>query len=153
MERMRDGVRLGCLGFWLNCCLLAGCLDLWLGGFARLESLARGFARLGSLARLLPLGRLPGSLARGICQAWVSGSTDPEKVPAFFEFVGTFFHAKPIETHRDSFHCAIWLDAGTFSNRISYRPANKLTDAAGTVYSPAFSTDSGRNKFTSQNIL
>lgn len=52
MERMRDGVRLGCLGFWLNCCLLAGCLDLWLGGFARLESLARGFARLGSLARL-----------------------------------------------------------------------------------------------------
>ena len=105
------------------------------------------------LAQLLPLGRLPGSLARGICQAWVSGSTDPEKVPAFFEFVGTFFHAKPIETHRDSFHCAIWLDAGTFSNRISYRPANKLTDAAGTVYSPAFSTDSGRNKFTSQNIL
>lgn len=26
------------------------------------------------LAQLLPLGRLPGSLARGICQAWVSGS-------------------------------------------------------------------------------
>ncbi len=52
MERMRDGMRLGCLGFWLNCCLLAGCLGLWLGGFARLESLARGFARLGSLARL-----------------------------------------------------------------------------------------------------
>ena len=45
-------MRLGCLGFWLNCCLLAGCLGLWLGGFARLESLARGFARLGSLARL-----------------------------------------------------------------------------------------------------
>ena len=80
----------------------------------------------GSLAQLLPLGQLPGSLARGICQAWVSGSTDPKKVPAFFEFAGTFFHAKPIETHRDSFHCAIWLDAGTFSNRISYRPANKL---------------------------
>lgn len=52
MERIRDGVRLGCLGFWLNCCLLAGCLGLWLGGFARLGSLARGFARLGSLARL-----------------------------------------------------------------------------------------------------
>ena len=51
MERMRDGMRLGCLGFWLNCCLLAGCLGLWLGGFARLESLARGFARLESLAR------------------------------------------------------------------------------------------------------
>ena len=53
----------------------------------------------GVLAQLLPLGRLPGSLAREICQAWVSGSTDPEKVPAFFEFAGTFFCAKPIETH------------------------------------------------------
>ena len=52
MERTRGGMKLGCLGFWLNCCLLAGCLDLWLGGFARLGSLARGFARLGSLARL-----------------------------------------------------------------------------------------------------
>lgn len=53
MERMRDGMRLGCLGFWLNCCLLAGCLGLWLGGFARLGSLARGFARLGALAGFL----------------------------------------------------------------------------------------------------
>ena len=52
MERTRDDMRLGCLGFWLNCCLLAGCLGLWLGRFARLGSLARGFARLGSLARL-----------------------------------------------------------------------------------------------------
>ena len=64
MERMRDGMRLGCLGFWLNCCLLAGCLGLWLGGFARLESLARGFARLGSLARLTDIWTAPGSLAR-----------------------------------------------------------------------------------------
>ena len=54
-------MRLGCLGFWLNCCLLAGCLGLWLGGFARLGSLTRGFARLGSLAR--GFARL-GSLAR-----------------------------------------------------------------------------------------
>lgn len=64
MERMRDGMRLGCLGFWLNCCLLAGCLGLWLGGFARLGSLARGFARLGSLARLADIWTAPGSLAR-----------------------------------------------------------------------------------------
>ena len=78
------------------------------------------------LAQLLPLGRLPGSLARGICQAWVSGSTDPEKVPAFFEFVGTFFHAKPIETHRDSFHCAIWLDAGTFPTGFHIDPRTSL---------------------------
>lgn len=66
----------------------------------------------GVLAQLLPLGRLPGSLARGICQAWVSGSLGGhldgawvsgsvylEKVPAFFDFAGTFFCAKPIETH------------------------------------------------------
>ena len=66
----------------------------------------------GSLDRLLPLGRLPGSLARGICQAWVSGSLGGhldgawvsvsvylEKVPAFFDFAGTFFDARPIETH------------------------------------------------------
>ena len=53
----------------------------------------------GSLAQLLPLGRLPGSLARGICQAWVSGSVYLEKVPAFFDFAGTFFDAKPIEAH------------------------------------------------------
>ena len=84
----------------------------------------------GVLAQLLPLGRLPGSLAREICQAWVSGSTDPEKVPAFFDFAGTFFDAKPIEAHRGSFHCAIWLDAGTFDSKISYRPANKFTDIA-----------------------
>ena len=58
----------------------------------------------GSLAQLLPLGQLPGSLARGICQAWVSGSLGGhldgawvsgsvylEKVPAFFDFAGTFF--------------------------------------------------------------
>lgn len=64
MERMRDGMRLGCLGFWLNCCLLAGCLGLWLGGFARLESLARGFARLESMARLADIWTVPGSLAR-----------------------------------------------------------------------------------------
>ena len=55
MERMRDGVRLGCLGFWLNCCLLAGCLGLWLNCYLLASCLGLwlgGFARLGSLARL-----------------------------------------------------------------------------------------------------
>lgn len=55
MERMRDGMRLGCLGFWLNCCLLAGCLDLWLNCCLLASCLGLwlgGFARLGSLARL-----------------------------------------------------------------------------------------------------
>ena len=105
----------------------------------------------GVLAQLLSLGRLPGSLARGICQAWVSGSLGGhldgawvsgsvylEKVPAFFDFAGTFFDAKPIEAHRGSFHCAIWLDAGTFDSKISYRPANKLTDADRNCLSPCF---------------
>ena len=92
----------------------------------------------GVLAQLLPLGQLPGSLARGICQAWVSGSTDPEKVPAFFDFAGTFFDARPIETHNGSFYHVILLDAGTFSNRISYRPANKLTDTARNCLFPCF---------------
>ena len=76
------------------------------------------------LTQLLPLGRLLGGHLDG---SWVSGSVYLEKVPAFFDFAGTFFDAKPIEAHRNSFHCAIWLDAGTFDFKISYRPANKLT--------------------------
>ena len=100
-----------------------------------------------------PLSWVPGSPIQLRPLGWASGAAAPEKVPAFFEFAGTFFCAKPIETHWGSFHCAIWLDAGTFDFKISYRPANKLTDAAGTVYFPAFSTGSGHNKLTSQNIL
>lgn len=63
MERMRDGMRLGCLGFWLNCCLLAGCLGLWLAWRTpgQRGSLARGFARLGSLARLADIWTARGS--------------------------------------------------------------------------------------------
>ena len=95
-----------------------------------------------------------GSTAAAWPVAWGSGSTDPEKVPAFFEFAGIFFRAKPIETHNGSFYRVICLDAGTFSDRISYRPANKLMGTAPQrVCSPAFSTGSGHNKLTSQNIL
>lgn len=73
----------------------------------------------GVLAQLLPLGRLPGALARlantwtapgALARladtwtgAWGSGSVYLEKVPAFFYFAGTFFDAKPIETHRALF--------------------------------------------------
>ena len=99
------------------------------------------------------MGSVPGAGVAVWLSIWVSARSDLEKVPAFFDFAGTFFDIKSIETHRGSFYRVIWLDAGTFSNRISYRPANKLTDAAGTVYSPAFSTGSGHNKLTSQNIL
>lgn len=76
---------------------------------ARLQTLGQA---PGSLAQLLPLGRLPGSLARGFARlgslarlantwagTWVSVSVYLEKVPAFFEFAGTFFDARPIETH------------------------------------------------------
>ena len=55
MERTRGGVRLRYLGFWLNCCLLAGCLGLWLNCCLLASCLGLwlgGFARLGSLARL-----------------------------------------------------------------------------------------------------
>ena len=79
------------------------------------------------------LGQAPGasgSLDGHLDGAWGSGSVYLEKVPAFFYFAGTFFDAKPIETHRGSFHCVIWLDAGTFDSKISYRPANKLTSSS-----------------------
>lgn len=83
----------------------------------------------------------PGSLARLAdtwTGAWGSGSVYLEKVPAFFDFAGTFFDAKPIEAHRGSLHCVIWLDAGTFDSKISYRPANKLTDTARNCLFPCF---------------
>ena len=86
-------------------------------------------------------GQAPGALARLAdtwTGAWGSGSVYLEKVPAFFYFAGTFFDAKPIETHRGSFHCVIWLDAGTFDSKISYRPANKLTDTARNCLFPCF---------------
>ena len=78
------------------------------------------------------LGRGCGHLAWLVLgrHAWASGSADPEKVPAFFDFAGTFFCSRLIETHSGSFYCTIWLDAGTFVNKILYRPANKLTDMA-----------------------
>ena len=73
-------MRLGCLGFWLNCCLLAGCLGLWLNCCLLASCLGLwidccllagclglwlgGFARLGSLARLADIWTAPGSLSR-----------------------------------------------------------------------------------------
>ena len=115
----------------------------WGGVRPRLSARLRTLGQVpGSLARLADIWTAPGSLARlrtlGRCLglwlacghldgAWGSGSVYLEKVPAFFDFAGTFFDAKPIEAHLGSFHCAIWLDAGTFDSKISYRPTNKLT--------------------------
>ena len=100
------------LGLWLACGHLDGA---WVSG---------------SLGGYLDGAWVSGSLGGHLDGAWVSGSVYLEKVPAFFDFAGTFFDAKPIEAHRNSFHCAIWLDAGTFDFKISYRPANKFTDIA-----------------------
>ena len=111
---------------------LARLADIWTAPGA-LARLADTWTVPGALARLADIWTAPGALARLAdtwTGAWGSGSVYLEKVPAFFYFAGTFFDAKPIEAHRGSFHCVIWLDAGTFDSKISYRPANKLTSSS-----------------------
>ena len=142
MERMRDGMRLGCLGFWLNCCLLAGCLGLWLAWRTfgrRLGLWLGGFARLGSLAGFLFENCLGLWLAFCLKTAWGSGSTDPEKVPAFFEFAGTFFDAKPIETHRRLFSPQqSGLTRELFPTEFHIDPRTSLRDTARNCLFPYF---------------
>ena len=138
---MRDGVRLGCLGFWLNCCLLASCLGLWLGGFARLGSLARGFARLGSLARLLLPGRLPGALAR---LPW-------KKFLRFLISQELFLTRSPSRPIEALFTAQSGLTRELLTPKFHIDPRTSLRMPTGTVYPPAFSTGSGHNKLTSQN--
>ncbi len=60
---------------------------------------------------------------------WVSGKIAAKKVPAIFDFAGTFFYTWLSEAHSGPFYRTIWLDAGTFVNKILYRPANKLTES------------------------
>ena len=50
---------------------------------------------------------VPDSAATTWMGAWVSGAAAPEKVPAFFDFAGTFLRAIPIETHGGSFYRVI----------------------------------------------
>lgn len=53
----------------------------------------------GSLARLADIWTAPGSLARLAdtwTGAWGSGSVYLEKVPAFFDFAGTFLTRSPL---------------------------------------------------------
>ena len=150
MERTWGSVRPGlsaqlrtpglCLGLWPAWRTvgqapgaLARLTDIWTGAWGFWLAWRTLGRRLGLWLAWRTLGQAPGALARLAdtwTGAWGSGSVFLEKVPAFFYFAGTFFDAKPIEAHRGSFHCAIWLDAGTFSNRISYRPANKLTSSS-----------------------
>ena len=120
MERTRGGVRPG-----LSARLRT--LGQAPGSLARLADTWTGAQGSGSVGGHLDSAWVSGSVDGYLDSAWVSGSVYLEKVPAFFDFAGTFFDAKPIEAHRGSFHCAIWLDAGTFDSKISYRPANKLT--------------------------
>ena len=61
--------------------------------------------------------------------AWVSSSTAPKKFLRFLISQELFLFTAT-GTHSGSFYCTIWLDAGTFDNKISYRPANKLTDTS-----------------------
>ena len=101
---------------WCETWAFGSVADTWTGAWVS-----------GSLGGHLDGAWGSGSTAAAWSIAWGSGSVYLEKVPAFFDFAGTFFDAKPIEAHRGSFHCVIWLDAGTFDSKISYRPANKLT--------------------------
>ena len=153
MERMRDGMRLGCLRFWFNCCLLAGCLGLWLGGFARLGSLARGFARLGSLAR--GFARL-GSLAR-LADIWTApGSLARFTSKKFLRFLISqelFLTRSPSRPIEALFTAQSGLTRELLTPKFHIDPRTSLRMPTGTVYPPAFSTGSGHNKLTSQNIL
>ena len=50
------------------------------------------------------MGSVPGSGAAVWLSVWVSARSDLEKVPAFFDFAGTFLRAISIETHGGSFY-------------------------------------------------
>ena len=96
---------------------------------------------------------VPGALAR-LADTWTgtwgSGSVYLEKVPVFFDFAGTFFDAKPIEA---LFTAQSGLTRELLTPKFHIDPRTSLLILPETVYSPAFSTGSGHNKLTSQNIL
>ena len=152
MERMRDGMRLGCLGFWLNCCLLAGCLGLWLGGFARLGSLARGFARLGSLARLADIWTAPGSLARFTSKKFLRFLISQE-------LFLTRSPSRPIEalfTAQSGLTRELLTPKFHIDPRTSLSgPANKLRDTARSACTLTANTGSGHSSlnFQPQQVL
>ena len=141
---MRDGMRLGCLGFWLNCCLLAGCLDLWLNCCLLASCLGLwlgGFARLGSLARLADIWTAPGSLARFTSKKFLRN----QKTQEIFL---TRSPSRPIEA---LFTAQSGLTRELLTPKFHIDPRTSLRMPTGTVYPPAFSTGSGHNKLTSQN--
>ena len=112
---------------------LPGSLGLWLGGFAR----------LGSLARLADIWTAPGSLAR----------FTSKKFLRFLNSQELFFAQSQSRPITALFTAESVLTRELFPTEFHIDPRTSLRILSGTVYSPAFSTGSGHNNLTSQNIL
>ena len=106
-------------------------------------SLARGFARLGSLARLADIWTAPGSLAR----------FTSKKFLRFFISQELFLTQSPSRPIEAFFTAQSGLTRELLTPKFHIDPRTSLLILPETVYSPAFSTGSGHNKLTSQNIL
>ncbi len=123
----------------------------------------------GSLAQLLPLGRLPGALDRllplgrlpGALALWLGGfarlgSLARLTLKKFLRFLNSqelFLTRGPSRPIEALFTAQSGLTRELLTSKFHIDPRTSLLTLPGTVYSPAFSTDSGRNKLTSQNIL
>ena len=104
-------------------------------------SLARGFARLGSLARLADIWTAPGSLARFTSKKFLRFLISQE-------LFLTRSPSRPIEA---LFTAQSGLTRELLTPKFHIDPRTSLRMPTGTVYPPAFSTGSGHNKLTSQN--
>lgn len=104
-------------------------------------SLARGFARLGSLARLADIWTAPGSLARFTSKKFLRFLISQE-------LFLTRSPSRPIEA---LFTAQSGLTRELLTPKFHIDPRTSLRMPIGTVYPPAFSTGSGHNKLTSQN--
>ena len=125
---------------------LPGSLALWLGGFAR----------LGSLARLADIWTAPGSLALWLGGFARLGSLARLTLKKFLRFLNSqelFLTRGPSRPIEALFTAQSGLTRELLTSKFHIDPRTSLLTLPGTVYSPAFSTDSGRNKLTSQNIL
>ena len=123
----------------------------------------------GVLAQLLPLGRLPGALAR-LADTWTAPGTlarllPPGRLPGalarftskkflrFFISQELFLTQSPSRPIEALFTAQSGLTRELLTPKFHIDPRTSLLILPETVYSPAFSTDSGHNKLTSQNIL
>lgn len=110
----------------------------------------------GVLAQLLPLGRLPGSLAR-LADIWTApGSLAQFTLKKFLRFLISqelFLTRSPSRPIEALFTAQSGLTRELLTPKFHIDPRTSLRMPTGTVYPPAFSTGSGHNKLTSQNIL